>query len=43
MTNNYIRENVLDLTQELIARASITPKDVGCQALIAAKAKSGWF
>ncbi|KAF1708546.1 succinyl-diaminopimelate desuccinylase [Pseudoxanthomonas kalamensis DSM 18571] len=35
--------DVLDLTRELIARASLTPDDAGCQALIAARLRAAGF
>src|SRR3970282_2661866 len=35
--------DVFDLTCELIARASVTPEDAGCQALIASRLRSAEF
>lgn len=35
--------DVLALTQELIARASVTPDDAGCQALVAARLRKAGF
>lgn len=35
--------DVLDLTCDLIARASVTPDDAGCQALIAGRLRSAGF
>src|SRR3970282_902229 len=35
--------DVFDLTCELIARASVTPEDAGCQALIASRLRSAGF
>ncbi|MFY2765252.1 succinyl-diaminopimelate desuccinylase [Arenimonas sp. MALMAid1274] len=34
---------VLDLTRDLIARASVTPEDAGCQALLAARLAAAGF
>jgi len=34
------REAVLDLSRELISRASVTPEDAGCQALVAGRLES---
>ncbi|AWV06847.1 succinyl-diaminopimelate desuccinylase [Marilutibacter maris] len=35
--------DVLDLTRDLIARASVTPEDGGCQALIASRLRAAGF
>ncbi|RBK96203.1 succinyl-diaminopimelate desuccinylase, partial [Xanthomonas oryzae pv. oryzae] len=35
--------DVLDLTCDLIARASVTPEDAGCQALLAGRLTAAGF
>jgi succinyl-diaminopimelate desuccinylase len=37
------RANVVELTCELIRRASVTPEDAGCQDLIASRLESAGF
>jgi len=41
--DNTLNDAVLELTRELIARASITPDDAGCQSLIAARLSAAGF